>query len=46
MHKYILFTLAGWFSAVLGFEVSHAAGNAALIISFALLAIVFHKDAT
>lgn len=40
----IIGMLAGWFSAVIGFEVSHNAGNIALVISVLIMAILIHKN--
>ena len=46
MHKYILFFLAGWFSAVIGFEIAPMYGNISAVASFLVLAVVFNKSAT
>ena len=46
MHKYILFFLAGWFSAVIGFEIAPMYGNISALASFIVLVALFNKSAT
>jgi hypothetical protein len=46
MQKNILFFLAGWFSACLGFVIAPVYGNVAFWLSFVLLTFVYRKDAT
>ena len=46
MHKYILFFLAGWFSAIIGFEIAPIYGNISALASFIVLVALFNKSAT